>query len=180
MSIASHDASISKVRSKFSRQQGRVNKKELALKENRNEWETDSRALSLLKESHEKEVQLHSEKLLKHEQLMDVIKNELTNVETMETVISEHLSSVNDRSLTESLSDVCEQEAGVVEYQAAVDEAKEELRAALEGLEALREEMVQLERQIPLFEQQKIAAVSARDFKAAGKASKDIKEAILR
>jgi DNA repair ATPase RecN len=162
------------------RRQGRVSKKELALKENRNEWEADTKALTLLKEGHEKEVQLHSEKLLKYEQFMDVIKSELICVESMETIISDHLSALNDAVLTESLSDVWEHQAEVVECQVSVDEAKEELRAALAGLEALREEVSQLEKRIPLLEQQKNAAVSARDFKAAGKASKDIKEAIAR
>jgi len=180
MAIAAHDASIVKVRGKFNRQLGRVSKKDLALKENRNEWEADSKALNALRENHEKEAQLHSEKLLKHEQLLIVLKEELGSAERMEAIISSQLNTLNDATIDESLSEVWEQQAGVVECQVAVDEAREELHSALANLDELREEVSQLAKRIPLLEQQKKAAVSARDFKAAGKASKDIKDAISR
>lgn len=178
--IAEHDAAIVKVRNKFSRQLGRVSKKDLALKENRNEWEADTKALQILKESHEKEVEAHSEQLLKHDQLMKKIRDELSIAEKLETIVADELDTRKDVLLEENLPEILEQQAMVVECQVAVDEAKEELCAALAVFEGLREEVIQIEKRIPLLEEEKRAAVSHRDFKAAGKASKEIKEAAAR
>jgi hypothetical protein len=64
----------------------------------------------------------------------------------------------------------------VVKCEAAVSESKAALDAVTKSLHNLQQEVETLEVQVPHLEEIKTAAAARRDFKAAGKASKEIKE----
>ena len=158
-----------------------MSKKELALKENRSEWEADKKVLTAMKESHEKEVEDHAQVLLNYDDLMKKIKSEISAAEQLEKVIAEEFNaSIKWTEGNGNHSELLQLQADVVECQAAVDEANEELVAALDAMESLKKEVDDIDRQMPLLEGEKQAAVAKKNYKAAGKASKEIKEATAR
>ena len=68
----------------------------------------------------------------------------------------------------------------VLKFEAAVDEANQNVIAAEAAIENLEEELSSIEIRVPMLEAEKKTAASQRDFKAAGKASKEIKDALAR
>mmetsp|Transcript_11503 Transcript_11503/g.27506 ORF Transcript_11503/g.27506 Transcript_11503/m.27506 type:complete len:1324 (-) Transcript_11503:44-4015(-) len=179
---------ISKVRVKFSRQLTRVDKKERALKESRSEWEAEDSAHKKQKEAHELQVQSHSEALLAHDALVKSLESELKLSTEFSDLIPKQLGFNDDVKVdgtdedegSNDENDLAQLQADVVKCEAAVSEAKILLKAATSALESLQAEHDSLVASIPRLEEQKKAAAASRDFKAAGKASKDIKDATAR
>ena len=68
----------------------------------------------------------------------------------------------------------------VLKCEAAVDEAKHNLLSAEAAIETLQEEVSAIEVRLPILEAEKKTAVSKRDFKSAGKAWEEIKDALAR
>jgi len=64
--------------------------------------------------------------------------------------------------------------------EVAVNEADDILKTAKDALEKLKNEILETNERIPGLEAEKKAAAAKRNFKAAGKASKEIKEVLLR
>jgi hypothetical protein len=77
-------------------------------------------------------------------------------------------------------SSLARMQATVVKWEAAVGEAKVVLRAATTAMANLEKEHVALLAKIPQLNQLKNEAAARRDFKAAGTASKEIKDAQAR
>lgn len=180
--IAYQEDAILKVRVKFSRQLQRVQKKETTRKDNRNEYDAEIKNWISQKEAHETTVQAHSEALIKHEELINNLQQESELANVFESIVSEEISF--DRALSEqddsSDSDLVGLQADVVKCEAAVTEAKERLQASVHTLQNLEVEHKTLISRIPTLEATKKAAAARRDFKTAGKASKEIKEASIR
>jgi chromosome segregation ATPase len=180
--------SISKVRVKFARQLTRVDKKERALSENRNEWESESTAHTRQKEAHEMQVQAHSTALLEHDALMNMLESELKLSKEFAEMVPTKIGFLEDEAANaqekddddKKEGDLAQLQADVVKCEAAVSEAKILLKAATGFIRNLDSEYGQLIAKIPDLEAQKKAAAAKRDFKAAGKASKDIKDATAR
>jgi len=176
-----HDKDINKVLVKFSRQIARVQKKETSLNENRNEWENEQKAYESLKQAHEAEVKAHSEALLQHNELMDRIKSEIGRAGKFQSIVSEEVSFDDARQKDEENDEELAQlQAGVVKLEAAVNEAAALVKDTETALVDLDGERKRLESKIPKLETEKKEAAASRDYKAAAKASKEIKEATAR
>ena len=174
-----HD--IFRIRDKFSRQLTRVERKEASVRENRHDWEKEKIAYDSLKLAHEEEVKAHSEALLAHDVLMNRLEKEITLAGTFESIVAKEVmfEKSADQDL-ESDGDFAQLQADVVKCEAAVSEGKQLLKAAEAAFAALENERDALERLIPGLERTKNSAAARRDFKAAGNASKQIKEATAR
>jgi len=158
----------------------RVSKKDLELKEQRNGWDADTKELEQMTEVHKREVEAHSEKLRKRVQLMNRIKDEVNIAEKVETIIANELGVGKGVQLEEKSSDLLEQHTAVVKCRVDAVQANEELRVALAWVECLRDELIQIDKTIPLLEEERRFAVSNRAFKAAAKACKEIMDAVTR
>jgi len=174
--------SISKVRVKFSRQLTRVDKKEREMKENRNEWKADNELHEKQKEAHGLQVQSHSDTLLSHEEFKSKLKSELQLSKKFSTIIPTQLHYINEKSQTEQAENDDEEalaqlQADVVKCQGAVNNARKIFKIATDAIQTLQFEYDSLLLKIPELQKNKKSAAAERDFKAAGKASKEIKEA---
>ena len=181
--VAGHDDSILQVRVQFARQLQRVQKKETTVQDHRNEWETEKATFSAEKEKHEAEVAAHSEAVGAHEKLMASLKDEITLATVLEKIVQSEIGlekSSDNGEAEEKDGELLGLQADVVKCEAAVSEASEVLKAATALLVSLEEEMGALIAKIPQLEAAKKEAASKRDFKAAGKASKEIKDATAR
>uniref|UniRef100_A0A7S1YI52 UVR domain-containing protein n=1 Tax=Grammatophora oceanica TaxID=210454 RepID=A0A7S1YI52_9STRA len=180
--VSFHEGEIEKVKTKFSRQLLRVEKKETSVNENKKEWENEKTAYDTLKKAHEAEVAAHSEELLANTEVMEALKKEVTLAGTFCDVVSKAL--VFDDSprneATEADGDLAELQADVVKCEAARSEAKQVLKAAEATIVGLKTEIDSLQQRIPSLEKEKKEAAARRDFKTAGSASKAIKEATAR
>jgi hypothetical protein len=179
--IRSQDEAIGKIRVKFSRQLLRVQTKESTLKENRQEWENEKATFERQKDAHETEVGEHSQSLLKHEELMSKLKNEISLAGTFERIVSKEVGFdelLKDNEETDG--DLAQMHSEVVKCEAAVSKANDVLKAVNATLSALEEEHKKLIELIPELESEKKSAAARRDFKAASKASKEIKDATIR
>ena len=197
--------SISRVRVKFARQLTRVQKKELALAENRYDWQAEHAAHQRQKEAHELSVKIHSEALLEQDQLIHNIQSELELAAKFTKMISNQLmestsstkdnpgqtkedddgvESAKDKKKKEEdeaqVGTLAQLQADVVKCEAAVSEAKLLLTAATAAVQNLEAEQERLTNRIPELEAIKKASAAQRDFKAASKASKEIKDASTR
>jgi hypothetical protein len=179
--VEGHEHDIFKIRDKFSRQLGRVERKEASVRENRYEWEKEKIAYESLKIFHEEEAKTHSAALLAHDELMNTLKKEITLAGTFESIVAKEVvfEKTADQDL-ESDGDFAQLQANVVNCEAAVSEGKQLLKAAEAALVALKDERDAILKRIPGLEETKNAAAARRDFKAAGKASKQIKDATSR
>jgi len=177
--VAQHDASIMQVRSKFSRQLTRVEKKEMAVKESRNEWEGELATFKRQKEKHETEVAAHSEYLLSKERIILRAQREISCIDKIEDIIMKEVfvGDVDMRAETSSLVDL---EGSVVALQVAVDEANQGLLSAQAAVDRIQDEVSSIQAKLPMLEAEKREAAAKRDFKAAGKASKEIKDLTAR
>ncbi len=176
MELHCHDEAIEKIRGTFSRQLTRLAKKEAAIDESRKDWTTEEESYKKSRSEHEAEVTAHSDALVAHDKLITQIQEEvsiaekLTKVIAIEIVMSE---SVNDDAVDDN---VMIAQAEVLRCEAAAEEANQVLMAAKAAIDKLVEEISIIEVRLPILEAEKNQAASKRDFKAAGKASKEIKE----
>lgn len=179
--VEGHESDIHKIRDKFSRQLTRVERKEASVKENRYEWEKEKIAHDTAKLTHDKEVEAHHAALVAHDALMEKLRKEITLADTFQAIVAKEVvfEKSADQDL-ESDGDFAQLQADVVKSEAAVSEGKQMLKAADAALSDLKEERDDLLTQIPVLEETKTAAAARRDFKAAGKASKQIKDATAR
>jgi len=179
-----YDDQIAKVRVKFSRQLTRVEKKERTVAENRSEWELESSSLKRQKEAHELQVETHSNALLEQEELMQTIDSE--EVKCLEFIDLWKKTQEDDDDVAGEDKDgsneggMAELQANVVKCEAAANEAKLNLRTASQAIADLESEHAGLLQRIPQLEAEKKAAAARRDFKAAGKASKEMNDAMAR
>lgn len=177
---------ISKVRVKFARQLTRVDKKERSLHENRVDWESEQAAFKRQKEAHELQVKSHSEALLAQDALMQSLETELQMCKEFAGMVPTKLGFMQDEMKTNGVeeaneeSDLAQLQADVVKCEAAKNEAKLLLKAATAAIVSLEKEHAFLIARIPQLEADKKAAAVKRDFKAASKASKEIKDATAR
>ena len=176
--LATHKTSIDNVRNKFARQLGRLEKKQKSVKESRAEWESEKSSIEKEKTAHEALVQAHSEDLLNMDKLLKDIHSELSVAKNFEDIISQQLDVVGDAADGEDHTSNLDNE--VLKHEAAVDEASRNVQLAESAIASLQEEMTSIETRLPILEAEKKAAASKRDFKAAGRASKEIKDALAR
>jgi hypothetical protein len=174
--------SISKVRVKFSRQLSRVDKKEREMKVSRNEWKAEHEQHKKQKEAHDLQVQTHSDTLLSHEELKKTLESELKLSKQFSHIIPTQLRYIEKESQAEQaeIDDeeaLAQLQADVVKCEGAASNAKKSLKIATEAIQKLQSEYDSILLRIPELEKEKKAAAAKRDFKAAGKASKEIKEA---
>ena len=177
--------SISKVRVKFSRQLTRVDKKEISLKESRNEWEIENEQHKRQNDAHDLQVKTHSDTLLAREELMDILDSELRLSKEFSEIIPTQLGFMEDKSESEGKDgddegSLAQLKANVVKCEGAIGVAKKTLKMASMEIQNLQNERGVLEVRIPELETQKKLAAAGRDFKAAGKFSKEIKDATAR
>lgn len=186
---AGHDEAILKVRVKFSRQLNRVQKKEMEIQDTQREWEIEKSNVDLQRQAHEFQMSSHSEALLARDQLLETLVHEIEIADTFETIIVENQSNFfdvlkqnedKDSRSGNNVSTLGQMQADVVKAEAAKNEAQIVLKSASTTLANLEEESKRLEGSLPMLEEMKKGAAIRRDFKAAGVASKEIKEAITR
>jgi len=190
MELHNHGQSIENIRNNFSRQLTRLAKKEKAVQESRKDWLMEEESYKCSREEHENEVTAHSEALMKHDNLIAqiqseiVVAGELTKVITNEVIIvqeSKTSSTGNgDDDNDNDDDDLIKVQAEVLRCEAAADEANQLLTATKSIIDGLKDEIVTIEVRLPILESEKKLAAAKRDFKAAGKASKEIKELIAK
>ena len=188
ITVDTHTSAIQQIRTKFTRQLNRVEKKELAVQESRDEWQAEKTAYNQMKESHDAELQAHADSLLQHDELVKQVHFEIRAAEALHRVLSQEITIMSDED--EKKQNTTEQENGnhyseewemdVLKCEAALVEANQLLTAAQSSINSLRDEIDQIDVSIPILEDLKKSAASKRDFKAAGKASREIKEAIAK
>lgn len=175
MELHSHEESIERIRGTFSRQLTRLSKKEAAIEESRKDWTAEEASYKKSREDHEAEVTAHSEALIVHDQLISQIKEEIEVTEQLVEVIANEVV-VTDSNNNAVSKEIMNAQSEVLRCEAAADEANEVLNAAKAAIDVLVEEISTIEVRLPILEAEKNQAASKRDFKAAGKASKTIKE----
>ncbi|KAL7458359.1 hypothetical protein ACHAWC_009930 [Mediolabrus comicus] len=173
--ISSYNDSIESVRSKYSRQLGRLEKKDRSVKESRAEWQIEQESIEKAKAAHESVVAAHSEEMLTREKLIEEIKVEISAASDFVEVVSKAFDA------TEMSGDDNEAfDSEVLKYEAAVDEAKNNVASAESNIKNLEDEISEIDVRVPILEAEKKVAAAKRDFKSAGKASKEIKDALAR
>jgi len=173
--ISSHNDSIRGVRTKYSRQIGRLEKKERSVKESRAEWQAEQESVEKAKAAHESVVAAHSEEMLTREKLIEEIKFEVSAAHDFEGIVSSAFEA------TEFIGDDNQEfDSDVLKYEAAVDEANNNVISAESKIQSLQDEISAFDVRVPILEAEKKVAAAKRDFKAAGKASKEIKDALAR
>lgn len=175
MELHGHDDSIDQVRNKFSRQLTRLKKKESAAEESRKEWEVEEMSYKNAREDHEAEVTAHSEALIAHDEIKDQVKSEIDVAEELAKIIVQEVVVEKSSETGDSNEKLLKVQAEVLNLEAAAEEAKQVLTAAKVSIDTLKEEVSTIEVQLPILESEKKLAAGKRDFKAAAKASKEIK-----
>ena len=177
---AGHDEAVLKVRIKFSRQLGRVQTKEMTIEDNRQEWEMEQRTVQEQKKAHDDQVEQHQNAMLERDALMDLLNTEVEMADTFQAIVGKEVGfdggddaakggqGTSDESLL--------QQGRLVECEAAVTEAREVLHAAEHSVSTLQNEKSTLEAKLPELEELKKSSAAKRDYRTAGKASKEIKE----
>jgi hypothetical protein len=179
MELHKYDETIEEIRGTFSRQLTRLVKKETASEESRKEWEVEEATYVQSRIEHEAEVTAHSEALVEHDNLISKIHEEALVADRLAMIIKSEVisNSENGGAPDEEVSNA---QAEVLKCEAASDEAKQVLMAASATIDSLKDEIADIEVRLPILDAEKKQAASKRDFKAAGKASKTIKELMLR
>jgi len=171
------DGSIDEVRSKFSRQLARLGKKESAVKESRCEWEAEDESYRKSRKEHEVDVTAHSEALVDHENLINRTKEEINVANELAKIVAQEVVVSGSTEIAADIDgESASAQAGVLKSEAAVDEANQLLSASIAHIESLCNDISDIEKRLPILESEKKNAASKRDFKAAAKASKEIKE----
>ena len=179
---AGHDESVLKVRVKFARQLTRLQKKEMTIKDNREEWEAEKRTFETNKQLHDDQVRDHSEAMLARDSLLDALGKEIELSDSFASIVAKEIGfDVNaGKDEPECDNEMAQMQANVVKCEAAVSESKSALKTVVTLLKNLEDEIQGLDMQIPVLEDIKKRAAEKRDFKGASKASKEIKEATTR
>lgn len=181
MEIKSYNHSIDNIRSKYSRQLGRLEKKSQSVKESRADWTSEKESIEKSKIAHEAMMVAHSEEMIARERIIDEIKVECEAARELEEVVSTAFeTSARGMSNGDMGDDSSSADAEVLKYEAVVNEANQNVIAAEANISNLQEEVNTIIIRIPILEAEKKNAASKRDFKAAGQASKDIKDALAR
>ena len=181
MEIKSYNHSIDNIRSKYSRQLGRLEKKSQSVKESRADWTSEKESIEKSKIAHEAMMVAHSEEMIARERIIDEIKVECEAARELEEVMSTAFeTSARGMSNGDMGDDSSSADAEVLKYEAVVNEANQNVIAAEANISNLQEEVNTIIIRIPILEAEKKNAASKRDFKAAGQASKDIKDALAR
>ena len=180
MELHDHEASIEQVRRKFSRQLTRLNKKESAAEESRKEWDTEEATYKKRRGGHEAEVTAHSEALVAHDNIIANVKSQIDLAEDLAKIIVQKIVVEKGADPEESDEELLLIQANVLTLEAATDEAKQVLAAAKKSIDTLKEELGIIDTRLPILEAEKKLAASKRDFKAAAKASKEIKSMLAR
>lgn len=180
MELHGHEHAIDQVRSKFSRQLARLRKKESAVEESRKEWGVEEAAYKKAREDHEAEVTAHSEALIAHDQIKDQVKSEIDLAEELAKIIVQEIIVEKKSQVEETDEEALRAQAEVLNLEAAADEAKQVLTAAKSSIDSLQEDLSTIEVKLPILESEKKLAAGKRDFKAAAKASKEIKALIAK
>lgn len=181
MKMELQDQDIAKILVKFNRQITRVQKKESSVGDNRKEWLNEHNAFMTLKEAHDAEVKAHSDALLQRNDLMDALKSEIAMAFKFQDIISNEVNFDHTREENEEADgDLAQLQADVVKCEAAVAEANQRVKSTEATLVTLDGESRRLLEKLPKLEEEKKTAAAKRDFRTAGKASKEIKEASAR
>jgi hypothetical protein len=179
--IKSYNQSIHNIRSKYSRQLGRLEKKSQSVKESRADWTSEKESIEKSKIAHEAMIMAHSEEMIAREKIIDEIKVECEAAKELEEIVSTAFEkSARGMSNGDVGDDSSSADAEVLKYEAVVNEANQNVIAAESHISNLQEEVNAIIIRIPILEAEKKNAASKRDFKAAGQASKDIKDALAR
>lgn len=170
----SYDHSLAKVRDKYSRQLASAKKKEAQFHKARTEYEIESKLLLSMKHSHEVEVQAHSDSLLSYEKMVASVKKEIAVAGKLEQAVRNEIADENFGNPEK------ENELGVIQdelvkSEAAVAEAKQLAASSVAVIQSLQDEIKDIESRVPVLEVEMKMAASKRDFKGAGRASKEIK-----
>ena len=155
---------------------GRLEKKEQSVQEHRADWNTEKESLNSAKEAHAAAMAAHSDEMLSRDKLILDIKAEVSTAQDFEDIISKQL---ND-SVTGGEDHISMLDSEVLKFEAAVDESNQNVISAEAIIESLQDEISSIDVRVPILEADKKLAASKRDFKAAGKASKEIKDALAR
>jgi len=177
--VAGHEEAVIRVRVKFTRQLDRVQKKRSTIQDNREEFEQEKEANERQKSVHDAKVKAHSEALLARDTLLESLHREIELADTFESIVAKEMN-FEDGEKQEMSDDMAELQAQVVKRQGTLQEATEALSQAEKAMSSLETELSTLQARIPQLEEQKKAAAAKRDFKTAGKASKEAKEAAAR
>lgn len=180
--ISSYNASIDNVKSKYSRQLNRLEKKSKSVMESRDDWTSEKESIEKAKSAHEAVVTAHSEDMVMREKIIEDIKVEIAVAADLEELVNFHSSfnTLETENGEDGVADSSSLDDEVLKYEAIVNEANENVAVADANIANLKEELSAIEVRVPILEDLKKAAASKRDFKAAGKASKDIKDALTR
>ena len=181
--ISSYNASIDNVKSKYSRQLNRLEKKSKSVMESRDDWTSEKESIEKAKSAHEAVVTAHSEDMVMREKIIEDIKVEIAVAVDLEELVNFHSSFCNTLETENGEDGVADSsllDDEVLKYEAIVNEANENVAVADANIANLKEELSAIEVRVPILEDLKKAAASKRDFKAAGKASKNIKDALTR
>lgn len=181
--ITSYNQSMQNVKSKYSRQLGRLEKKSKSVKEHRADWASEMESIEKARGAHETVVAAHSEEMVTRENLIDDIKSESKTAKDLEDIVSSAFDETDaeDGAVNgEEGDDTSELDGEVLKYEAVVNEANQNVLVAETNIANLKEELSAIELRVPILEDLKKSAASRRDFKAAGKASKEIKDSLAR
>ena len=179
--IQSYNQSIENVRSKYSRQLGRLEKKSQSVKESRADWTLEKESIEKAKIAHEAVMAAHSEEMVAREKIIDEIKVECAAAKELEEIVTSAFEKVDAEGILNGEDgDDGSADADVLKYEAVVNEANQCVLAAEAKISNLQEELSNIEVRVPILEAEKKNAASKRDFKAAGQASKEIKDALAR
>jgi hypothetical protein len=181
MEIKSYNQSIDNVRSKYSRQLGRLEKKSQSVKESRADWTSEKESIEKAKIAHEAVVAAHSEEMVAREKIINEIKVECAAAKELEEIVTRAFEKVDtDEISNREGEDYGSVDAEVLKYEAVLNEANQNVLLAEANISNLQEELSNIEVRVPILEAEKKNAASKRDFKAASQASKEIKDALAR
>jgi hypothetical protein len=151
------------------------------VKESRADWTSEKESIEKSKIAHEAMMVAHSEEMIARERIIDEIKVEREAARELEKVVSTAFETfARGMSNGDMGDDSSSADAEVLKYEAVVNEANQNVIAAEANISNLQEEVNTIIIRIPILEAEKKNAASKRDFKAAGQASKDIKDALAR
>jgi hypothetical protein len=88
---AGHEDAVLKVRIKFSRQLGRVQNKEMAIQDNREEWELEQHTLTQQKEAHDEQMAQHSQALIERDSLLYALHKEVEMADTFQSFVGKEI-----------------------------------------------------------------------------------------
>lgn len=175
--ISSQNHAIENVRNKYSRQIGRLEKKSRSVKESRADWTSEKESIEKAKIAHEAVLAAHAEEMVTRERIIEDIKAERSVAMDLEAIATSAFEIDADEVNGEHIDDGS-LDGEVLKYEAIMNEASQNVLAADNNIAKLQEELSAIEVRIPALEAAKKAAAANRDFKSAGQASKEIKDAI--